>query len=125
MKEERMTLNICGLELNLITGESREYMLNLAEETERMIESTGSTALSRAAVTAALSFLDEKKKLESEVKRLKSEIESLKNETGKEKLPERRDIPFVKNPVKELYKYEGEGLTLGTFYEKEENSDGE
>lgn len=65
MPKNRVRLEICGVHCSLLSDESEEYMLSLAKETEdmmnRILKAPGAT-VEIAAVTAALSFLDESKK---------------------------------------------------------------
>ena len=102
MSKTRIKLDICGVTCTLITEESEEYMKKLGAEVSKLMSGILSASLSStvqlAAVTAALSYLDENKQnlkrikeLEAlcstadngEILSLKKEIEILKAENKK------------------------------------------
>lgn len=141
MAENRIKLNICGVSCTLITEESEEYMLSLGKEAESLISALmrSSGSLSVAAVTAALSYLDELKKSgaqqnffsvsEEEVDGLKRRLRELAAEnerlvqenavlSGKNKKQNHHDNPIFTNPLRQNEDMDKEGMI--SFYAKEE-----
>lgn len=123
MKERRIILNICGVQIPLITNESEEYIKGLEKETSELVKAISSTRLDISALTAALSFLDERNKLKAEllesenkVLELQKEIELIKAEIKPEK-----EIEKVKNPIRELFGIDNESYKA--FYLKDESSE--
>ncbi|MBP3323954.1 MAG: cell division protein ZapA [Clostridia bacterium] len=121
MKERRIILNICGVQIPLITNESEEYIKSLEKETSELVKAISSTRLDISALTAALSFLDERNKLKAEllccenkVIELQKEIELIKAEIKPEK-----EIEKVKNPIRELFGIDNENYKA--FYLKDES----
>ena len=121
MKERRIILNICGVQIPLITNESEEYIKSLEKETSELVKAISSTRLDISALTAALSFLDERNKLKAEllccenkVIELQKEIELIKAEIKPEK-----EIEKVKNPIRELFGNDNENYKA--FYLKDES----
>ena len=121
MKERRIILNICGVQIPLITNESEEYITSLEKETSDLVKAISSTRLDISALTAALSFLDERNKLKAEllccenkVIELQKEIELIKAEIKPEK-----EIEKVKNPIRELFGIDNENYKA--FYLKDES----
>ena len=94
MSKTRVKLDICGVTCTLITEESEEYMKKLGAEVSKLMSGILSASLSStvqlAAVTAALSYLDENKQNLKRIKELEAlcstttvnneEVLSLKNE---------------------------------------------
>ena len=121
MKERRIILNICGVQIPLITNESEEYIKSLEKETSELVKAISSTRMDISALTAALSFLDERNKLKAEllccenkVIELQKEIELIKAEIKPEK-----EIEKVKNPIRELFGIDNENYKA--FYLKDES----
>ena len=121
MKERRIILNICGVQIPLITNESEEYIKSLEKETSELVKAISSTRLDISALTAALSFLDERNKLKAEllccenkVIELQKEIELIKAEIKPEK-----EIEKVKNPIRELFGIDNENYKA--YYLKDES----
>ena len=121
MKERRIILNICGVQIPLITNESEEYIKSLEKETSELVKAISSTRLDISALTAALSFLDERNKLKAEllccenkVIELQKEIELIKAEIKPEK-----EIEKVKKPIMELFGIDNENYKA--FYLKDES----
>ena len=121
MKERRIILNICGVQIPLITNESEEYIKSLEKETSDLVKAISSTRLDISALTAALSFLDERNKLKAEllccenkVIELQKEIELIKAEIKPEK-----EIEKVKNPIRELFGIDNENYKA--YYLKDES----
>ena len=121
MKERSIILNICGVQIPLITNESEEFIKSLEKETSELVKAISSTRLDISALTAALSFLDERNKLKAEllccenkVIELQKEIELIKAEIKPEK-----EIEKVKNPIRELFGIDNENYKA--FYLKDES----
>ena len=125
MPEKRVTLYINGINITLISDEDEGYLKELSKETSAKIREIGLSNIEKSAIITALSFLDEKKKLESENQMLKIENEKLfeENELYKKGYKPEKDIPVVKNPVKELYKVNDENLTV--YFEKRRSEETE
>lgn len=133
MAMNRIKLEVCGVTCVLLTEESEAYMKALSEEAEKLISSLlySSGSVSVAAVTAALSYLDEKKKKETELERVlaesRRELEELRGQLREakaekatqegKKRPARSGGP-LKNPLREFDNLSAEGLV--SFYEKKE-----
>ena len=143
MAMNRVKLEVCGIKCVLLTEETEEYMQELCEETSRLISSLvkSSGSVSVAAVTAAMSFLDEKKKqekewelvrqaYETENRRLAERLQAANSqgETGRAPHQEEGDCFSLpqpgkekwKNPLREMDSLVREGMV--TFYEKKERS---
>lgn len=140
MAENRIKLNICGVICTLITEESEEYMLSLGKEAESLISALmrSSGSLSVAAVTAALSYLDELKKSgaqqnffsvsEEEVDELKKRLRELTAENER-LMKENRELsgknkkqshgsPVFTNPLRQNEDFDKESMI--SFYAKED-----
>ncbi|MBE6730190.1 MAG: cell division protein ZapA [Ruminococcaceae bacterium] len=114
MPENRVTLYINGINITLISDEEESYLKELSKETSAKIREIGLANIEKSAIITALSFLDEKKKLQKENLILKKENERLSNENVfyKSEYKPEKEIPTVKNPIKELYEVEDEKLTV-------------
>jgi len=114
MPENRVTLYINGINITLISDEEESYLKELSKETAAKIREIGLANIEKSAIITALSFLDEKKKLQKENLILKKENERLSNENVfyKSEYKPEKEIPTVKNPIKELYEVEDEKLTV-------------
>ena len=130
MENKRITLNICGINITLITNENEEYIKSLGRETAKLFSEVKASSGEVAALTVALSFLDERNKLQNKLDHLLEENRILKEKSEKlsetvkiqsEKIKEPKEIKEVSNPIRELYKTNLENLT--SFYIKEENSE--
>jgi cell division protein ZapA len=82
--KERYTIQICGMELNLLSEESEEYVLALAKKIDQQIGSmTGGhkhTSKTEAALVCALGYLDGKIKTQAELDELRDQLEDLQRE---------------------------------------------
>ena len=122
MAEKRVTLYINGINITLISDEEESYLKELSKETSAKIREIGLMNIEKSAIITALTFLDEKKKLQRENLLLKKENEKLLKENMfyKSEYKPEKEIPLVKNPVRELYEVNGENLTV---YFAEESSE--
>jgi cell division protein ZapA (FtsZ GTPase activity inhibitor) len=78
MAKKSVKLEICGVSVSLLTEESPSYMTELAKETEEMMTNilrSPAATVERAAVAAALSFLDDSKKKDQELQKLENKDE--------------------------------------------------
>lgn len=141
MATNRIKLEVCGVTCVLLTEESEAYMKELCGEAEKLISALlhSSGSVSVAAVTAALSYLDEKKKTEAERESLRQKDEAEINRLSELLNEERQRFAqleealqkmkkgtaagtpvktsgLLKNPLREFENITGEGLV--TFYEK-------
>lgn len=141
MATNRIKLEVCGVTCVLLTEESETYMKELCGEAEKLISALlhSSGSVSVAAVTAALSYLDEKKKTEAERESIRQKDEEeihrlsellnaerqrsaqLEDALQKMKKTTATGTPVktsgqLKNPLREFENITGEGLV--TFYEK-------
>jgi len=82
--KERYTIQICGMELNLLSEESEEYVLALAKKIDQQISGMagGKKHISKteAALVCALGYLDSKIKTQAELDELKEQVEDLQRD---------------------------------------------
>ena len=103
MSKTRVKLDICGVTCTLITEESEEYMKKLGAEVSKLMSgilyASPSTTVQLAAVTAALSYLDENKQ---SLKRIKELEESGSTAHNEEILSLKEQIELLKAENKKL-----------------------
>lgn len=123
----RIKINICGLDIPLVTKEKQSYMMDLASEVEILIKelvNTGGT-VSTSAITAALSYLHDLKTSEKKVAKLNKKIASLEEEIEKLKedkiTVENGGVSIItsktKNPMRPIDTLKKKGMT--DFYQKD------
>ena len=82
--KERYTIQICGMELNLLSEESEEYVLALAKKIDQQINGITTSrkycSKTEAALVCALGYLDSKIKTQAELDELKEQIEDLQRD---------------------------------------------
>lgn len=84
--KERYTIEISGIELNLLTEETEEYVLGLAKlvdaRVSAMVMASKRCTKTEAALFCALDYLDDKLKTKLELDEVKEENDSLKDENA-------------------------------------------
>ena len=85
--KERYTIQISGLELNLLSDESEEYVLQLAKMVDQQIntisQSSRRCSKTEAALVCALEYLDGKIKNQFEAEELREQLEALQRENAR------------------------------------------
>ena len=139
MEKKRVRLDICGVSCTLITEESEEYMRALGAEVSKLmseiLSSSPASTVQLAAVTAALSYLDENKQslkkireLENrdnnnkELAELKAIIDRLKLENAelsKSKAATPHNAFSVQSDIKNPMRPDVDETGLVSFFEKE------
>lgn len=77
MDKKRIKLDICGVDITLITDEQDEYMMSLGREAEQLVRSvsSGLPTSPKTLMTAILSSLDESKKKDKVIAELENSLE--------------------------------------------------
>ncbi|WP_432649523.1 cell division protein ZapA [Huintestinicola sp.] len=125
----KVTVTICGMEYNLQTDETPDYLISLAKRVDKeigdLVKAKPNFGVQNAAVFVALTSLDEAQKAADSIENVRTQIKSYVEETAKarkekEKLADKNKaleekIAALEKEIKELKKrpsYECEQLVL-------------
>jgi len=89
VSKNKLTIQICGIRYPITTLEEPAYVAGLAQEIDAAVRDmmkTGSVSINEALVLCALSYLDEKKKVEATTDNLRTQITGYVEEAAKARL---------------------------------------